>query len=79
MTKEESKKVLATRNNAKDVVQPKMKRINVSDAARNEIARQAALLDNYIAGIVVGMGIKGPWGFDMKNKQVIVPDTGESR
>ena len=77
MTKKD-KKVLATQNKAKQVTKPKMKSIAVPEAARNEIARLSNNLDNFIAGTVAGMNIKGPWGFDMKTKQVVVPDTGES-
>lgn len=71
MTK--NRKPQATKNLAKDVVGPQMKRIDVPQSARNEISRQAGLLDTFIAGMVAGMGIKGPWGFDMKRKQILVP------
>lgn len=77
MTKKNNK-LRATDNLAKDVVKPKMKSIPVPPEAAAEISRMVDKLDNYIAGLVAGMGIKGPWGFDMKSKQVLVPDTGES-
>lgn len=76
MTKKD-KKLRATDNLAKDVVKPKMKTIPIPPTAAVEISRMAEKLDNYIAGLVAGMGIKGPWGFDMKNKKVVVPDKGE--
>ncbi len=63
----------STKNLAKDVIKPDMKRLDIPQAAKNEIARLATQLDTYIAGTVAGMGIKGPWSFDMKRMQVVVP------
>jgi hypothetical protein len=74
MAKEESKKVLATKNTAKDVVQPKMKTIRVNPQAAAEISRMSGKLDSFIAGTVAGMGIKGPWQFDIRKMSIIVPE-----
>ena len=59
---------------AKDVVTPQLKRIDIPNAARIEIARMSRELDNYIAGVVAGMGIKGRWSVDVKTMQFIVED-----
>lgn len=64
----------ANKNLAKDVETPKLKRIDIPDVAKAEIARMASILDNYIAGVVAGLGIKGRWNFDMRSKQIIVED-----
>ncbi len=62
----------SSENKAKDVVTPK--RIDIPNAARIEIARMSRELDNYIAGVVAGMGIKGRWSVDVKTMQFIVED-----
>ena len=73
MTKEK-KKLKATDNLAKDVVKTKMKTIPVPPKAAAEISKMAGHLDTYIAGIVAGMGVTGPWQFDMKRKLIMVPE-----
>ena len=67
-------KFQATKNIAKQVVKPKMKSIQLPKAAAVEVRRQSIALDTYIQGIVAGMGITGPWQFDMRNKTILVPD-----
>lgn len=79
MTKETKLKVhrpKATENLAKDVETPKikLKRIDIPDNAKVPIARMKADLDNFIAGVVAGLGIEGKWGFDGQKMQVIVED-----
>ena len=64
----------ATENLAKDVETPKMKRIDIPIAAKVEIDRMSRELDNYVAGVVAGMGIKGRWSVDVKTMQFIVED-----
>ena len=64
----------ASQNKAKDVVTIKTKRIDIPIGAKNEIARLEAKLQNYIAGIVAGLDIKGKWSFDMKSFHIIVED-----
>ena len=77
---EKEMKIKATENKAEDVVQPqamKSKRIPIPPQAAVEVARLSNIFDKYIAGVVAGMGIKGPWQFDVQAKQVIIPDIGE--
>ena len=64
----------ATENKAKDVETPKEKRIDLPDAAKVEITRMTQKLDNYLAGVVAGLGIKGKWAYDMQSMQFIVED-----
>ena len=64
----------ATKNKAKDIETPKVKRIDIPNGAKNEIAGMNAALQNYIAGIVAGLDIKGKWIFDMKSYQIIVEE-----
>lgn len=60
-------------NKAKDVVTPK--RIDIPPAAKAEINRANNEINNFIAGVVVGMGIKGRWSLDMQKMQIILEDT----
>lgn len=71
-----SKKVLAKKNVAENVETkpPKLKRIDIPDIAKAEIARLTQNLDNYLAGVVAGLSIKSRWSFNMQTKQVIVED-----
>lgn len=64
----------ATENLAKDVETPKMKRIDIPIAAKVEIARMSRELDNFIAGVVAGMNIRGRWSVDVKTMQLLVED-----
>lgn len=75
--RQKPKKPKATQNLAKDTETPKikLKRLDVPSVAKAEISRMASTLDNYIAGVVAGLGIKGRWSFDMRKLQVIVEDT----
>ncbi len=66
------KKPKSSENKAKDVVTPKIKRIDIPNTARIEIARMSRELDNFIAGVVAGMGIKGRWRFDVSTMQFLV-------
>ncbi len=65
------KKPKATKNLAKDVI---TKRIDIPNAAKVEIARMSRELDNYVAGVVAGIGIKGKWAVDVSTMQFIVED-----
>lgn len=67
----------ATKNLAKDIETPKikLKHIDIPNVAKVEISRMTSTLDNYIAGVVAGLGIKGRWSFDMRKMQIIVEDT----
>lgn len=70
-----AKKPKAKDNLAKDVETPpppKMKRIDLPETARVEVARMTQNLDTYIAGIVAGMGIKGKWAYDVRKMQILV-------
>ena len=64
-----SKKTLARNNLAKDV---ETKRIDIPDAAKAEILRMSQNLDKYVAGVAVGLGIKGRWSFDVRNMQLVM-------
>lgn len=67
-------KLKSTENKAKDVEveAAKIKRIDIPKVAKMEIARMEVKLQDFIAGVVAGMGIKGKWSFDMQTKQLIV-------
>lgn len=64
-----SKRPLAKQNLAADV---ETKRIDIPDIAKIEIARMSQNLDKYVAGIAVGLGIKGKWSLDVRNMQFVV-------
>ena len=68
------KKPKATKNLAKDV---ETKRIAIPNVARAEIARANVEINNYIAGVAAGMGIKGRWSIDMKTMQFIVESSND--
>ena len=67
--------VLTTENLAKDIETPKLKRIDIPDAARAEINRMNERLEIYLSGVVIGMGIKGKWNYDAQRMQIIVEAT----
>ena len=70
-----AKKPKATENKAKDVETPKLKRIDIPNAAKAEIIRMNERFDIYLTGVVVGMGIKGKWNYDAQSMKIIVEDT----
>lgn len=49
----------------------RVKRTDIPDVAKAEIARMQQNLNTYLAGIVAGMGIKGRWSFDLQRMQII--------
>ena len=51
-----------------------MKRIAIPDVAKAEIIRANQEMNNYLAGVVAGMGIKGRWSVDVKTMQLLVED-----
>ena len=66
---------MAKPNKAKDVETPKVKRIDIPNAARVEIIRANQEMDKFLAGVVVGMDIKGKWSIDMRTMQFVIEDT----
>jgi hypothetical protein len=73
------KKAKASKNLAKDVErktvpQPKSKSVNIPDSAKVEITRMTQNLDNYLNGVIVGLGIKGKWSFNPQTMQLLVED-----
>ena len=68
------KKPKASLNKAKDVVTPKLKRIDIPNSAKAEIRRMNERLEIYLSGIVVGMGIKGKWDYDAQHMKIIVEE-----
>lgn len=69
-----AKKPKASENKAKDVETPKMKRIDIPNIAKAEIARITQNMNDYIAGVVAGLGIEGKWSIDMQKMQFVVKD-----
>ena len=69
------KKPKATKNLAKDVKTPKIKHIDIPNAAKAEIIRMNERLKIYLSGVVIGMGIKGKWDYDARSMQIIVEAT----
>ena len=64
----------SSENKAKDVVTPKLKRIDIPNSAKAEIRRMNERLEVYLSGIVVGMGIKGKWDYDARSMKIIVEE-----
>ncbi len=62
----------ATKNSAKNIETPKLKRIDIPEGAMTEITCMNANLQIYIAGVVAGMDITGKWSFELKSKQIVV-------
>lgn len=50
---------------------PKVKRIDIPNPAKIEIARITQNMNNYIAGVAIGLGIEGEWTFDMQEMQIV--------
>lgn len=74
------KKPKAKDNKAKDVEAPKLKHIDIPNAAKAEINQMNQNFDRYITGLVVGMGVKGKWDYDAQRMQIILEDTdGENK
>jgi len=67
-----AKRPRATKNKAKDVETPKIKRIDIPDAAKADITAMSKNLDTYISGVVAGLGIKGRWAFDFSRMQIVI-------
>ena len=65
----------ASLNKAKDVEVPKLKSIDIPNAAKAEIGRMNERLEIYLSGVVIGMGIKGKWNYDAQRMKIIVEDT----
>lgn len=63
----------SSKNKAKDV-ETKTKRINLPDDAKAEIRLMQQNLNTYLAGVVVGLGVKGKWSFDARNLHILVED-----
>ncbi len=74
-TKKE-KKLRASQNKAKDV---ELKRIDIPNVAKAEIIRVNQEMENYLAGVAVGMGIKGKWSIDMRKMQFIVESNNDKK
>lgn len=74
-----AKRPKATQNKAKNVETPKVKHIDMPTMAKVEIARIGQTMDNYIAGVVAGMGIKGKWSFDFQSMKLIVEDNDDKK
>lgn len=65
----------ASENKAKDVEKKplKEKRIDISDQAKAKIVGMNNKMNTYLGAIVDEKGIKGPWTFDFKKLQIVVP------
>ena len=72
-----TKKPKSTKNLAKNVITPKLKRIDIPTTAKVEITRANVEINNYISGVAAGLGIKGKWGIDMKAMQFVVEETND--
>lgn len=70
------KKLKANQNQAKDVETPqvKAKRIDISDRSKAKIVSMNNQMNTYIAAIADEKGIEGPWTFDMRRMQIVVPE-----
>ena len=68
------KKPKPPENLAKDVETPKLKKVDIPNAAKAEINRMNERLEIYLSGVVIGMGIKGKWSYDAQRMQIIVED-----
>ena len=68
------KKPKSFENKAKDIEAPKLKRIDIPNAAKAEIIRMNERLEIYLSGVVIGMGVKGKWSYDAQSMQIIVDD-----
>ena len=64
----------ASLNKAKDVVTPKLKRIDIPNSAKAEIRHMNERLEIYLSGVVVGMGIKGKWDYDAQSMKIIIEE-----
>ena len=66
----------ASKNKAEDVETkpPKVKRINISPQAKDKIAAMNNNMQVYLSALADEKGIKGPYTFDMKAKQIVVPE-----
>lgn len=51
-----------------------LKRIDIPNAAKAEIARITQNMNGYIAGVVAGLGIEGKWSIDMQKMQFVVKE-----
>ena len=69
-----TKKPKASENLAKDIETLKTRRVDIPDVAKMEIARITQNMNDYIAGVVAGLGIEGKWNIDMRSMQIIVED-----
>ena len=67
-------KLKSSENKAKNVITPKLKCIDIPDIAKTEIVRLTNTLDNYLAGVVAGIGIRGKWRFDFQSMKIIVEE-----
>lgn len=72
-----SKKIKSIKNKAKNIEtksSPKLKRVEIPDMAKIEIARMSQNLDRYLAGVVAGLNIKGKWSFDTQKMQLFIEE-----
>ena len=69
-----TKKPKASENLAKDIETPKTRRVDIPDVAKMEIARITQNMNDYVAGVVAGLGIEGKWSIDMQKMQFVVKD-----
>ena len=64
----------SSKNLAKDIETPKLKHIPIPNIAKAKIILANQEMDNYLAGVVVGMGIKGRWSVDLNKMQFVIED-----
>ena len=69
-----TKKPKASENLAKDIETLKTRRVDIPDVAKMEIARITQNMNDYVAGVVAGLGIEGKWSIDMGKMQFVVKD-----
>ena len=65
------------RNLAKDVetkLPPNQKLVDIPNVAKVKIGNMSNALNDYISGVVAGLGITGKWSFDMRTMRIIVTE-----
>ncbi len=64
----------ASKNKAKDVEQPKVKRVDLSPQVKAELSRIQREMNSFIGGAVMAMEIKGQWAYDPQTMQIVVTE-----
>ncbi len=64
----------ARKNKAKDVEQPKVKRIDLPSQVKVALIQMDRDADMLLRGVVATLDIKGKWSYDGRTKQIVVED-----